>query len=62
MFDELAEVKYFKENTLKCFQGLESLQVKADVYLKLKRAAMMKLFVKIVNNLSFLQQKKIHHR
>ena len=39
MFDVLTEVKYFKE-----MKGLKSLQVKAETYLKPKRATMMKLF------------------
>ena len=38
MFDELTEVKYFKE-----MKGLESLQVKVEAYLEPKRASMMKL-------------------
>ena len=36
MFDELTEVKYFKE-----MKGLKSLQVKAEAYLEPKRASMM---------------------
>ena len=39
MFDELTEVKYFKE-----MKGLKSLQVKAEAYLEPQRASMMKLF------------------
>ena len=53
MFDELKEVKYFKEITdlknLKCknfkeIKRLKSLQVKAEAYLEPKRASMMELF------------------
>ena len=36
MFDELTEVKYFKE-----MKGLKSLQVKAEAYLEPKRASRM---------------------
>ena len=39
MFDELMEKKYFVD-----MKGLKSLQVKAEPYLKLKRASMVKLF------------------
>ena len=39
MFDELTEVKCFKE-----MKGLKSFQVKAEAYLEPKRASMMKLF------------------
>ena len=39
MFDELKEIKYFKET-----KGFTSLQVKAETYLEPKRVSMMKLF------------------
>ena len=41
MFDELKEVKCFKE-----MKDLKSLQVKAEAYLEPKRASMMKIFWK----------------
>ena len=34
-------------------KGLKSLQVKAEAYLKPKRASIMKFFVKVVNDLLF---------
>ena len=38
-------------------KGLKSIQVKAEAYLKPKRASMIKsFFVKIVNNLLFFQK------
>ena len=39
MFDELTEVKYFKE-----MKSLKILQVKEKAYLEPKRASMMKIF------------------
>ena len=37
-------------------KGLKSLQIKAEAYLKPKRAYMTKLFMKIVNDLLFSQK------
>ena len=37
-------------------RGLKSLQVKAEAYLKPKRAPMRKFFVKTVNELVFFQK------
>ena len=60
MFDELKEVKYFKEITdlknLKCknfkeIKRLKSLQVKAEAY----RASTMEVLVNILNGLLFSQ-------
>ena len=55
MFDELKEVKYFKEitefytvkyfNKIKAFKSLKSLQV---TYLEPKRASMMELFYEYI--------------
>ena len=47
MFDELKEVKYFKE-----IKRLKSLQ-KAEAYLEPKRGSAMDLFVNILNGLLF---------
>ena len=47
MFDELKEVKYFKE-----IKRLKSLQ-KAEAYLEPKRGSTMDLFVNILNGLLF---------
>ena len=51
MFDELKEVKYFKEIT-----DFDSLQ-KSEVYLESKRAYTMERFVNILNSLLFSQCK-----
>ena len=64
MFDELKEVKYFKEITdfkslimyLKYFKEirLKRLQ-KAEAYLEPKRASTIELFVNLLKDLLFLQ-------
>ena len=55
MFDELKEVKYFREIT-----GFKSLEIerlkslqKSEAYLEPKRASTMELFVNILNGLLF---------
>ena len=64
MFDELKEVKYFKEITdfksviiyFKEGKRLKSLQ-KTETYLEPKQASAMELFVNILNGLLLLQIK-----
>ena len=70
MFDELEEVKHFKEiidfqnlilnvNYFKEIKRLKSLQ-KVEAHLEPKQASMIELFVNILNGLLSLEKKHCH--